>query len=305
MAQAMSKKSAARAGKASATVTSAIAGQVDQTRFPQDNHSQSIVTSPKANSNAARGTDGKVRRQMSRNLDADVVATPAFRSVADYNKSEIRKTAWHEAGHAVAYMVHGLDFDAVWVRRSETEPTPATGIAFERKIFIDAYKDLGGAVFCEADHVADGSVLVECRMAGLAGERVLRRTKTAGRITQENMFGGCRSDIQKSLEIVRNCNERYGSDIDEVDAVKLGLEMAWETLRYWEPALRELAEALIERGFVTGQEAREMFARHQAEEKAGRQLFATGTSLLPTPPPTCSKLFLAGHPMTLPQICQN
>jgi hypothetical protein len=109
---------------------------------------------------------------------------------------------------------------------------------------------------------ATASETVENFMAGVAGERIMRRRKKAGRFTARDYFSGAQSDYENARDTIAQHNNdprckikivAYGWHINQA------LENAWKTLRRKHDALKAIAEALTERGYLSYEECKKLY----------------------------------------------
>jgi len=167
-------------------------------------------------------------------------------------RKNVRKTAWHEAGHAVHALEVGMPFAGVWVRLDSDEVPPG-GLADR----LDAGVTPMGAVLRVEEpiyNVSDYDLIANC-MAGLAGERILRGTKTAGKFTPLAYSSGCAGDWAAAKSYIEQHNAEGKSKFLYLDRiVNRAVESAWKLLKECSRAHKAVAEALIERGYLSHEE---------------------------------------------------
>jgi hypothetical protein len=183
------------------------------------------------------------------------------------DKKSIRTSSWHEAGHTVHNLAtidrrtweeqgHAA-FSGVWVAHSVDEKAPQHGGSpdlseNEKKLGCGssgAVLGSGAKIFC-----SDRDLLVNL-MAGLAGERILRGTKTAGRITLLAVLTGSGNDIRRAQEFLdsRPGFAKRGFDLPNA------LQEAWLLLNEHKETLRRIAQELERTGFVSYERCREIW----------------------------------------------
>jgi hypothetical protein len=175
------------------------------------------------------------------------------------SKKQVRRYSWHEAGHVTHALRVGLPFHAAWVRTDDTE-LPPDGMAGRMSLGVESMGAMIGRP--GATFYATASEMVENFMAGVAGERIMRRTKKAGRFTARDYFSGARSDYENARDIIAQRNNDPRCKIRIVAYgwyINRALENAWKTLRRKRDALKAIAEALTERGYLSYEECKKLY----------------------------------------------
>jgi hypothetical protein len=100
--------------------------------------------------------------------------------------------------------------------------------------------------------------VIENYMAGLAGERIMRGTKTAGKLTMYALLRGCMNDWRGASAAVDEHNARPNRKFTMIKEgyINRCLASAWKQLRRRRKAHRLIAEHLIEHGTITYEEAK-------------------------------------------------
>jgi hypothetical protein len=188
-------------------------------------------------------------------------------------KKEIRRVAWHEAGHAL-YSLLRIDtktraqyghpsFVGSWVAREVGELAPeGKALRMEAKGVLLAGT---GDIWCsDMDEIG-------LNMAGIAAERILIRRKKLGKVTARDVFSGASDGIFSAHAVVEKHNAdpyskfRWNAD----HALDEGLADAWLLLTHFRPALEAIADALIEKGYLSYEEVKELFERTKHEALRG------------------------------------
>lgn len=160
---------------------------------------------------------------------------------------EIKRTAWHEAGHVTIMLSLGEEFISVWVRRDLDESLhpdvgERTRIAFENGV------NLWGCVNTTSTPIKLQKCL-RVMMGGIAGVWILSGCATAPVLTERNM----KTDDVKQVKTLIKKFKLPRTTLRET------LWNAWHLLRHHSRAHRAIAEALIERGSLTYAETKEIF----------------------------------------------
>jgi hypothetical protein len=167
---------------------------------------------------------------------------------------QIRKAAWHEAGHATHCLAtinastlreFGYPaFEGIWVRRDTDEecPVPASAFLSDYANHAGIFFPTGRPIFCSV------RTQIVTLMAGLAGERVMRKTKTAGKMTVYDSLAGCKSDYLAAMAALKEhaLGESFLTEC---------LNVAWNMLRLYAGPHREIAQRLVKQGYVSYEEA--------------------------------------------------
>lgn len=160
------------------------------------------------------------------------------------NNKGIRTIAWHEAGHATHALAISLPFKAVWVRMKD-ESIGAMG----------AVESTGKTIYGISDFD-----LIANSTAGLAGERILRGCKKAGRFTLLAIFSGCESDWKLAKDYIKQHNADPRSKFLLLDGIVDDmLEKAWNVLKREARTHKSIAEALVERRYITYEECKKLY----------------------------------------------
>lgn len=172
------------------------------------------------------------------------------------SKKDIRTAAWHEAGHATHALVVGVPFKGVWIKR-ETAEVPPDGLL--SRLASDVVPM--GAVISDGktiNGVSDYDLIANC-MAGLAGERILRGCKKAGRFTPLAFLSGCETDWELAKDYIKQHNDDPRSRFLLMDGiVDTMLESGWKVLKREARTHKAIADALIERGYITHEECKRL-----------------------------------------------
>jgi hypothetical protein len=176
-----------------------------------------------------------------------------------FTKRLVKKAAWHEAGHVVHTLVcidratqfnlGHAPFKAVWVKRTADEPAPnAIVIEFNGRGAV-----LGnGQIWCCAEtHITN-------YVAGIAGERMLTRKKV-GKVQFADWLSGAGSDLSAASEIVKE--DFPGIDADKF--INRCVEAAWAVLQFRRKAVEAIANALIEKGYLSYYECKKTYEENQ------------------------------------------
>ena len=197
--------------------------------------------------------------------------------MAKRSKKIIRKSAWHEAGHAT-HCLATIDrttlieyghpaFKGIWVSRDTDEESPVCANTYFND--REAERGAAGAVLSTGKQIfCNDRTEIANLMAGLAGERILRGTKTAGRATTYAFFSGCMNDFVAAEAVVKRHNNNPAAKFVWLSGRKtmdFGLQNAWETLRRYHEVHRRIAEHLIQHGYMRYEEAKALWERHWRE----------------------------------------
>src|ERR1700739_3571868 len=169
--------------------------------------------------------------------------------MAKRSKTEIRRTAWHEAGHVTHALAAGISFHSAWVRHDTEEAMPVDGTPE----LMGKANESNGAMFTfnhqSEDHPEN--YITNC-MAGFAGERIMRGAKKAGKLTLAAVPNGCGGDVSAATIAVRqrNADPRSRNHWDEDKALNDGLAEAHNILKRHGLVHRMIAEWLQQKGYI-------------------------------------------------------
>jgi hypothetical protein len=172
------------------------------------------------------------------------------------NRKEIKLVAWHEAGHTTHALATGMPFHGVWVRRDSDERCP-----LDESSHPSLKRDkVRGALLVDRNALVNDYTFIDNCMAGLAGERIMRKTKTAGKVTFYAYLTGCASDIDGATERIKEHNADPRSKFQLLDKyLDIALGTAWRTLKKHSKVHKAIAETLIERGYLSYAECEKLY----------------------------------------------
>ncbi len=173
--------------------------------------------------------------------------------MATRSKQEIKRTAWHEAGH-VGHRLGAMEdfhrlmaaerpsFIGVWIKRDEADKAPPSHRGMEQTSNGLMFQD-------ETEYVyTHKGMMVSNLLAGIAGERLMTKRTKIGRITYKDWFSGSQGDLISAFA------DTKAMGFDDSDAEKrldCFLEDAWEVLKENRCRVEAIANALIERGYLS------------------------------------------------------
>jgi hypothetical protein len=181
--------------------------------------------------------------------------------VAKRSKQEIRRTAWHEAGHVVHALAVGIPFTAASVRHDTDERIP------DDSPVAMAKSDESNGAMLAFKHTYTGypeDYIANC-MAGIAGERILHRATKPGKMEYRDVTNGSANDIVKATKAVRmrNADPRAKTQWDEDKALNDGLAEAFKVLKRHAKALKLIAEHLEKGGYIGFPNALMIFVKNK------------------------------------------
>jgi hypothetical protein len=179
-----------------------------------------------------------------------------------FTKQLIKNAAWHEAGHAVhrlecidcatRFELGHASFQGVWVKRTPDDPLPKTNVAELNG--RGALLGMGNKqIWCSA------TTQITNYLAGIAGERILKGHKKVGKVTFADWIGGAQNDLQAASKIIKE--ELPG--IDSGKFIDGCLATAWVILGIRRKAVEAIANALIEKGYLSYEECKKIYEENQ------------------------------------------
>lgn len=172
------------------------------------------------------------------------------------SKKQVRRCAWHEAGHVTHALTTGMPFHGVRVRRDSDERCP-----LDESSHPTLKRDkVMGALLVDRNALVNDYTFIHNCMAGLAGERIMRKTKTAGKVTFYAYLSGCASDIDGAMERIKEHNKDPRSKFQLLDGyLNSALDTAWRTLKKHAKTHKAIADALTERGYLSYEECKKLY----------------------------------------------
>lgn len=179
---------------------------------------------------------------------------------------DIRNTAWHEGGHAI-YNLAVIDpqtqfhngwasFKGIWVARDTDEkPLTTTGL----QLFGTWHNAMGAVLKTDQQIWCSDYEEISLYMAGLAGQRILNRRKSPGKITFGDWLSTAAHDIETAHAIAEAHMEEHGKGYQPDMALEVCLQNAWRIIKIHAKAHREIAEELERTGYMTYERAKEIF----------------------------------------------
>jgi hypothetical protein len=179
-------------------------------------------------------------------------------------KTDIKKFAKHEAGHAVHFIMNfGERFEFIWIRRTDDEPVPELpGCAPH----ATKSSGRGGGVFFKPNPTlfTNTHTLVTNCLAGVAGERINR--KNPGKFGFVDILMGARNDWEQARRHIKESNEQGLSKwviTNEDRYMDRCFVDAWRQLKSLQAAHEAVTQALIGEGKLTYDEVKAIIYRTQ------------------------------------------